>query len=278
METLEKDTTQVECKQPDDNQGGIRGRLRDRDLLRKRRAEAEEKAIYQWVYGVQSKRKTVRREGKSGPGRKGRPRKSEASSQEVTQDGKEEEGLPQGVTMSQANEQLSQDTTKEEEPLTFNTVNMEAPVTTDTTKGEEPPAKVLVDSLSVDPSKGKGESLSLPLLQSPPLLSFLPSSSLFSAPPVTEPQPEVVPSPAPAPPKEETPQVETKSSLPAEEPEIEDLGPEEEEFDVTPVAKPIVEKGASEEPGDKVTDSTQLYSIPAMVSPPQPSYLPGPSL
>lgn len=31
--------------------GGIRRRLRDRDLLRKRKAEAEEKAIYQWVYG-----------------------------------------------------------------------------------------------------------------------------------------------------------------------------------------------------------------------------------
>lgn len=32
-------------------EGGIRRRLRDRDLLRKRKAEAQEKATNQWVYG-----------------------------------------------------------------------------------------------------------------------------------------------------------------------------------------------------------------------------------
>jgi hypothetical protein len=31
--------------------GGIQRRLRDRDLLKKRKAEAEEKEINQWVYG-----------------------------------------------------------------------------------------------------------------------------------------------------------------------------------------------------------------------------------
>lgn len=31
--------------------GGIRRRLRDRDLLRKRKAEAEEKETNQWVFG-----------------------------------------------------------------------------------------------------------------------------------------------------------------------------------------------------------------------------------
>lgn len=31
--------------------GGTGRRLRDRDLLRKRKAEAEERAINQWVYG-----------------------------------------------------------------------------------------------------------------------------------------------------------------------------------------------------------------------------------
>lgn len=31
--------------------GGIRRRLRDRDLLRKRKAEAEQKETNQWVFG-----------------------------------------------------------------------------------------------------------------------------------------------------------------------------------------------------------------------------------
>ncbi|KAL2098275.1 hypothetical protein ACEWY4_007482 [Coilia grayii] len=54
-------------------EGGIRRRLRDRDLLKKRKAEAEEKAN-QWVYGAES-RKKERREERSSTGKKGRPRK-----------------------------------------------------------------------------------------------------------------------------------------------------------------------------------------------------------
>ncbi|KAJ8000727.1 hypothetical protein DPEC_G00183350 [Dallia pectoralis] len=58
----------------EDNQDGIRRRLRDRDLLKKRKAEAQEKATTQWVYGAESK-KRVRGE-KSSSGRRGRPRKT----------------------------------------------------------------------------------------------------------------------------------------------------------------------------------------------------------
>ncbi|XP_072534711.1 uncharacterized protein hemgn [Salminus brasiliensis] len=75
METFEKENPPVEVKSADDDQGGIGRRLRDRDLLRKRKAEAEEKATNQWVYGAQS-RKRVRREPSSTPGKKGRPRKN----------------------------------------------------------------------------------------------------------------------------------------------------------------------------------------------------------
>ncbi|XP_016351349.1 uncharacterized protein hemgn isoform X1 [Sinocyclocheilus anshuiensis] len=71
-ETLEKEIAPFEVK--DSNEGGIRLRLRDRDLLKKRKAEAEEKATNQWVYGAQSL-KRVKKKTSGTPGRKGRPRK-----------------------------------------------------------------------------------------------------------------------------------------------------------------------------------------------------------
>ncbi|XP_067297715.1 hemogen isoform X2 [Pseudorasbora parva] len=69
-ETLEKDILLSEVK--DSDEGGIRLRLRDRDLLKKRKAEAEEKATNQ----AQSL-KRVKKRTSSNPGRKGRPRKEQ---------------------------------------------------------------------------------------------------------------------------------------------------------------------------------------------------------
>ncbi|KAJ8403649.1 hypothetical protein AAFF_G00349750 [Aldrovandia affinis] len=326
METLEKDTAQVECKQPDDNQGGILRRLRDRDLLRKRKAEAEEKAIYQWVYGVQSKRKRERQEGKSGSGRKVRPRKGEdsvppqPSQEEASQDDSVEEGLSQGVASSQPEEQLTQDTADAEEPLTSDAAKAEDPPTSEAAKAEKPltsdatkagdlptseaakaedlptseaakaedlptseaakaeespasEATRAVEELPGNAIGGRGESLPLPLLplpQSKLLVPLLPPP----APPVPEPQPEIVPVPF----REEAPQTETKSSRPAEEAVIQDLGPDEKEFDPPPPARPVIEQGVSVEPGDNDTDSTRVFSIPTIVSPSQSSYLPRPSL
>ncbi|KAG7262451.1 hypothetical protein CRUP_035675 [Coryphaenoides rupestris] len=63
----------LDPQEPDQNQGGILRRLRDRDLLRKRKAEAEEKETYQ----VASKRRHTRGDPRSGAGRRGRPRKAE---------------------------------------------------------------------------------------------------------------------------------------------------------------------------------------------------------
>ncbi|KAB5581317.1 hypothetical protein PHYPO_G00174190 [Pangasianodon hypophthalmus] len=73
-ETLEEKVP-VEVKVPDDDQGGTGRRLRDRDLLRKRKAEAEERATNQWVYGAQSS-KRAKRETNNVPKKKGRPRKN----------------------------------------------------------------------------------------------------------------------------------------------------------------------------------------------------------
>ncbi|KTF79524.1 hypothetical protein cypCar_00030101 [Cyprinus carpio] len=71
-ETLEKQILPSEEK--DSDEGGIRLRLRDRDLLKKRKAEAEEETTYRWVYGAQSI-KRVKKRSSGAPGRKGRPRK-----------------------------------------------------------------------------------------------------------------------------------------------------------------------------------------------------------
>ncbi|XP_073699392.1 uncharacterized protein hemgn isoform X2 [Garra rufa] len=66
-ETLEKEIPPSEVK--DSDEGGIRLRLRDRDLLKKRKAEAEEKATNQ----AESLKRAKKTSGT--PGRKGRPRK-----------------------------------------------------------------------------------------------------------------------------------------------------------------------------------------------------------
>ncbi|KAF5901889.1 hemogen isoform X1, partial [Clarias magur] len=73
-ETLEEKVP-IEMKVPEDDQGGTGRRLRDRDLLRKRKAEAEERATNQWVYGAQSS-KRAKRETNNVPKKKGRPRKN----------------------------------------------------------------------------------------------------------------------------------------------------------------------------------------------------------
>ncbi|MED6254364.1 hypothetical protein ATANTOWER_024064 [Ataeniobius toweri] len=62
-----------ENKSQNEEEGGIRRRLRDRELLRKRKAEAEEKETNQ----VESQRKRSRAENNRGAKRRGRPRKSD---------------------------------------------------------------------------------------------------------------------------------------------------------------------------------------------------------
>ncbi|XP_051993317.1 hemogen [Xyrauchen texanus] len=89
-ETLENVNTPSELKASD--AGGIRLRLRDRDLLKKRKAEAEEKATNQWVYGVQSI-KRARKSTSGTPGKKGRPRKKQPIVEE--QPKVEEQSIPE---------------------------------------------------------------------------------------------------------------------------------------------------------------------------------------
>ncbi|XP_053478215.1 hemogen isoform X1 [Ictalurus furcatus] len=75
MEETLQENVRAEVKVHDEDQGGTGRRLRDRDLLRKRKAEAEERATNQWVYGAQSS-KRAKRETNNVPKKKGRPRKN----------------------------------------------------------------------------------------------------------------------------------------------------------------------------------------------------------
>lgn len=71
-ELAQQERQELDYKEPNEDQGGIRRRLRDRDLLRKRKAEAEEKETNQ----EESPRK--RRAGdRRGTKKRGRPRKTE---------------------------------------------------------------------------------------------------------------------------------------------------------------------------------------------------------
>ncbi|XP_034401705.1 actin cytoskeleton-regulatory complex protein PAN1 isoform X1 [Cyclopterus lumpus] len=72
---LQQEKQESEHKHSNEDQGGIRHRLRDRNLLRKRKVEAEEKETNQWVSGVESQRKKHRAE--SSTKRRGKPKKSE---------------------------------------------------------------------------------------------------------------------------------------------------------------------------------------------------------
>nr|XP_015200667.1 PREDICTED: hemogen isoform X2 [Lepisosteus oculatus] len=74
MEDRGENYPRSEKKDTNDNEDGIRRRLRDRDLLRKRKAEAQEKETYQ----EKSRKKRERKEEKSTSSRKGRPRRKEA--------------------------------------------------------------------------------------------------------------------------------------------------------------------------------------------------------
>lgn len=76
QEEPQPEQPELEYNIQNEAQGDIRRRLRDRDLLKKRKAEAEEKEIDQWDFGTESPKKRGRTGSKRG-GRRGRPRKTE---------------------------------------------------------------------------------------------------------------------------------------------------------------------------------------------------------
>ncbi|XP_060913894.1 BCL-6 corepressor-like protein 1 isoform X2 [Labrus mixtus] len=88
-ETSQQEKQESDYKNPNEDQGGIGRRLRDRDLLKKRKAEAEEKETNQ----AESPRKTQRAENKRGSKSRGRPKKIEPTAEISV--GQEETAVPQ---------------------------------------------------------------------------------------------------------------------------------------------------------------------------------------
>ncbi|XP_051561045.1 magnetosome-associated protein MamJ isoform X2 [Myxocyprinus asiaticus] len=138
-ETLENVNTPSEFKVSD--AGGIRLRLRDRDLLKKRKAEAEEKATNQ-AQSIKRARKST-----SGtPGKKGRPRKEQPIVEE--QPKIEEQAIPEDLCEVQETDP-SPATLPNTQPVLPN-----EPETVTLPPAEPQPELVPVDTISDKPLEG----------------------------------------------------------------------------------------------------------------------------
>ncbi|CAJ1052430.1 anti-sigma-I factor RsgI2 isoform X1 [Xyrichtys novacula] len=300
-ETTLQENQEVEYKNPDEDQGGIRRRLRDRDLLRKRKAEAEAKETNQWVLGEESQRKRPRAENKSGAKRRGRPRKTEPTPE---------------IFFS-----LGETPTPQEAPVVL---PEPAEVIPDQISGslESQPASVLIAPAPLPLFGSIQNNVSAPTLTSPALVSTtipIPSPTKVldtsstpvqdSAPapapapddvpdPILDPVPDpvsipgLVPgtataeTPAPtaafdllsAPVLDETLYTETQGKVAPNQVMIEDLGPDEEE-DITPSQENRKEEGLSVMPSLSTPEQSKIFSVPTLSSqPPPPEYLPGNSV
>ncbi|XP_062850812.1 calphotin isoform X3 [Trichomycterus rosablanca] len=260
-ETLEEKVP-IQVKVSDDDQGGIRRRLRDRDLLRKRKAEAEERATNQWVYGAES-RKRARREPVSTQRKKGRPRKNVTVEQEHPEH-----------TESQETTKLETPTPQEE------TVTDSAPAPAPTQEGPASaptvsPAPYLASAPAPIPSAAPTQ-ISAPVSAqvSPPVSVTAQIPVQVSAAAPTLPQiPAMLPAPIALPSSYVSPEVKPTGEVPHGV-LIEDLGPDEEEDKLLPQEELIIDQDGVEEVSAGVAETIKGFSDSVLVSP-QPDVLPG---
>ncbi|XP_078118171.1 hemogen isoform X2 [Sander vitreus] len=276
-ETLQPEKQESEYKNQNEDQGGICRRLRDRDLLRKRRAEAEDKETNQ----VERQRKRPRTE--SGIKRRGRPKKSEPTPKiSVIQ---EEPAVPQEapsvVAVPEPAEVISDQTPGSLSPLL-------APKSQPSSVLAAPaplPALGSIQSPVFAPDlTSPSQIYPTPVLFSPSAPAPSPAKALDTAPSAVQdsaPAPEAVPVPAltQAPvPAAAPPQVDTfftesqgREALNL----IEDLGPDEEE-DIAPSQDERSDEDLIETPSITVPEQNKMFSIPTMsLMPPPQKYFPG---
>ncbi|CAN9510299.1 unnamed protein product [Ophioblennius macclurei] len=268
-EKLQQDS---EYKNPNEDQGGIRRRLRDRDLLKKRKAEAEEKETNQWVLGLESQRKRSRPADKSSSKRRGRPRKSEATPQIAAQ---EEAAVTQEAS-AVAVELEPAEVIPDQIPNTSLT-------SFTTTKQESTPIFGSAQGLIFGPFQSP---VGAPTLTSP-------VAQPLDMPPVRDSAPDPTPDAVSVPAlsqesaKAETPatpsvllQVENfyTGSQGKEAPNqilIEDVGPDEEE-DIAPSQNDTAGEDLSEALSINEPEQTKMYSVSMLSAPPvQQEYFPG---
>ncbi|XP_013888352.1 formin-like protein 2 isoform X2 [Austrofundulus limnaeus] len=239
-----------------EEEGGIRRRLRDRDLLRKRKAEAEEKETNQ----AENQRKRHRAESKSGTKKTGRPRKAEPAPV-----------LPAVLEGAAGGTQ--------EDPAV-----VVAP---------EPAAAFISDQLYESLASIQASEPQLaPAPPAPMLQSVFVKSAVDLAPlpgpvdpaPLTAPGPsqDSVPTaglaPPLAPPQVETLYTESQGREAPDQVLVEDLGPDEEE-DVSPTPDQRPSEGLNETPQIVVPEQNKFYSVPTVSASLLPQeYFPGNSL
>ncbi|XP_029949910.1 uncharacterized protein hemgn isoform X2 [Salarias fasciatus] len=249
-ETLQQDS---ESKNPNEDQGGIRRRLRDRDLLKKRKAEAEEKETNQ----LESQRKRSRPADKSSSKRRGRPKKTEATPQIVAQG---EAALTQEAPAAAA--------VLEPAAVIPDQIPNTSLTSFTTTKEESKPVF------------GSGQGLIFGPFQTP---VSAPVSQALDVAPVRDSAPDPVPAlsqesvraEAPAPVQVESLYTGSKGKEKPGQILIEDLGPDEEE-DITPSQDDTAEEDLSETLSISEPEQTKMYSVPVLSSPPvQQEYFPG---
>ncbi|XP_034715218.1 predicted GPI-anchored protein 58 isoform X2 [Etheostoma cragini] len=271
-ETLQPEKQESEYKNPNEDQGGMCRRLRDRDLLRKRKAEAEEKETNQ----MESQRKRPRTE--SGMKRRGRPKKSELTPQiSVIQ---EEPAVPQEAPTVVGVGPEPAEVIPDQTPGSLSPLLAPEPQPSSVLAGPE-----LLPVFGSIKSPVFGPALTSPSQIYPTPVLFSPSApapSTAKAPiPVKDlaPAPVAVPLlaltqapvPAAAPPQVETSFTESQSREALNL--IEDLGPDEEE-DVSPCLDKRSDEDLIETPLINVPE--QNIQIPKMsLTPPPQKYFPG---
>ncbi|XP_074520025.1 uncharacterized protein hemgn isoform X2 [Halichoeres trimaculatus] len=296
--TSQQENQELEYKNPEEDQGGIRRRLRDRDLLRKRKAEAEAKETNQ----EESQRKRPRAENKSGAKRRGRPRKTEptpeisVSQEEVAVPQVAPIGLPEPaeVTPDQTSGSLeSQPASVLAAPAPLQLFGsfqnpVFGPALTSPAPGD--PTPPLISPSGPSPSSTKIlDTAQIPIQELAPVLALAPGAvpvpasdqDLVKEPglvPVEIPVPPAAPGPQSAPAQVETPYTGAQGKEALNKVIIEDLGPDEEE-DITLSEEKQDDEDLSGTPSFSAPEQSKIFSVPTLSSqPPPPEYLPGNSV
>lgn len=236
---------QLDYMYKNEDQGDIRRRLRDRDLLKKRKAEVEEKETDQWDFGTESPRKRGRSGAKRGR-RRGRPRKTEPV-----------------ITDDQNETALGQDTTA----TVIEAVQDETPSSMEIQLGATASPVAVPVFEQLNPTSQAPANTSEPRVDAPPIpvldMAPVPDAVPISVPPIIE-EPLLV-----QPIYAEFPNKAALNPI-----LIEDLGPDEEE-DLRPPGDKQVGEDLSETP---ITAEPVFLSNPTMSSPPPQEYVSGNSL
>ncbi|CAI5680608.1 unnamed protein product [Oreochromis niloticus] len=262
-DTSQQEKQELEYKNPNEEEGGIRRRLRDRDLLRKRKAEAEEKETNQ----VESQRKRSRAEDKSGAKKRGRPRKTEPTPQlsAVQEEVEALKETPAVVVVPEPAVVIQDQITSSLPPL-FGLESQPASVL-----AAPAPAAVFESVQNSAPAPTLAFAAPVPVQDSAPAPDavLVPAQSLDSVPAVT-------PAPPSAPPQVETLYTESQSKEAPGQVLIEDLGPDEEE-DVSPLqGNKRANEDLSETLSINVPEQNNVYSVPTVSAQPMAQeYFPG---